>query len=445
MNKFRKRIVILVSLGLIMNVIPRAQKIVAQEDDSTVLKAKIDRFSHEIEDKVIQWRRDIHQHPELSNREFRTAQLIAEHLRNLGMDVKTEVAHTGVVALLRGKKKTPVVALRADMDALPVTEALDLPFASKVKTIYNGQEVGVMHACGHDAHSAILMGVAEVLSGLRNDLPGSVKFIFQPAEEGAPEGEDGGAQLMIRGGVLENPKPDAFFGLHVFPFPVGSIQYRAGPIMASVDGLRIEVKGKQTHGAIPWGGIDPIVVSAQIVMALQSIVSRQIDITEAPAIISIGRIQGGVRSNIIPDRVQMVGTIRSLDPHMRQDIHDRIQNTARAIAESAGAVAEVSISLGNPVVVNDPELTNQMLPTLEEVVGRSNLIQITPKTVAEDVSYFLQDIPGIYFFLGITPRDASPDEIFMNHSPCFYVDEEALIIGVRALSQLTADYLLMNN
>ena len=417
-------------------------RVMAQDHQINSLIFEIDRLSSNIEAKVIEWRRDIHQHPELSNREFRTAKLVADHLRRLGMDVATEVAHTGVVGILHGRKIHPVVALRADMDALPVTEALDLPFASKVRTTYNGREVGVMHACGHDAHTAILMGVAEVLATLGDKLPGSVKFIFQPAEEGAPAGEDGGAELMIREGVLENPKPDALFGLHVFPFKEGQIEYRAGPIMASVDALRIVVRGRQTHGAAPWGGIDPIVVSSQIVLGLQTIVSRQLDITEAPAIISIGSIHGGVRSNIIPDKVEMVGTIRSLDSKMRREIHKRIEDTVTMIAKSGGATAEVTISLGSPVTVNDPDLTSRMIPTLERVVGKENLLRVPPKTVSEDVSYYLQRIPGLYFFLGIASEDADPEKVAMNHSPYFFVDEDALIVGVRALANLAVDFML---
>ena len=415
----------------------------AQHNTDDKFYSEIDRLALDVEKEVIAWRRDFHQHPELSNREFRTAGIVADHLRKLGMEVRTEVAHTGVVGILRGNEEKPVVALRADMDALPVTEALDLPFASKVRTEYNGQEVGVMHACGHDAHTAMLMGAAQVLSEMRNRLAGTVKFIFQPAEEGAPEGEDGGAEMMIREGVLENPKTDVLFGLHVFPTHVGKIEYCSGGAMASVDGLRILVRGRQTHGAMPWGGIDPIVVASQIVLGLQTIVSRQIDITKAPAIVSIGSIHGGVRSNIIPDEVEMIGTIRALDAEMRMDIHERIKSTAAKIAESSGATAEVTIDLGYPVVVNDPELTQMMIPTLQRVAGGENVVSVPPKTVAEDVSYYLEQIPGLFFFLGITPKDSDPGEVAMNHSPYFYVDESALIIGVRALSYLTVDYMLM--
>ena len=411
-----------------------------QKEDNPLLK-KIDQLASKVESKVIEWRRDFHQHPELSNREFRTAEKVAEHLRALGLEVKTEIAHTGVVGILRGKKGGPVVALRADMDALPVTEALDLPFASKVKTIYNGKEVGVMHACGHDAHMAMLMGAAEILAELRDQLAGSVKFIFQPAEEGAPAGEEGGAELMIRGGVLENPKVDVIFGQHVFPFESGKIAYCPGPAMASPDGLKIVVTGKQTHGAMPWGGVDPIVVASQIVLGLQSIVSRQINITEAPAVISIGSIHGGVRSNIIPDKVEMIGTIRTLNPDMRIEIHERIRNTAEMIAQSAGATADVNISLGYPVTFNDPELTEQMVPVLKKIAGDENVFKVPPKGTAEDFSYYQQKVPGLFFFLGITPKGTDPETVAMNHSPYFFVDEGALINGVRALVHLAVSYM----
>lgn len=390
---------------------------------------------------MIEWRRDFHQHPELSNREFRTAEKIAAHLKSLGFEVKTGVAHTGVVGLLKGKKKNPVVALRADMDALPVTEALDLPFASKVKTIYNGEEVGVMHACGHDAHTAMLMAAAEILASIKDLLPGSVKFIFQPAEEGAPDGEDGGAELMIREGVLENPTVDVIFGLHVFPFAAGKISYCPGGAMASPDALKIFVRGKQTHGAMPWGGVDPIVVASHIVLGLQNIISRQMNITQAPAIISIGSIHGGVRGNIIPDEVTMVGTIRTLDPEMRTEIHERIRKTATMIAQSAGAEADVQISLGYPVTFNDPELTDRMVPVLEAVAGKGNVFKAPPQGTAEDFAYYQQQVPGLFFFLGVAPDNYDPEKVAMNHSPYFFVNENALIVGAKALAHLAVAYL----
>ncbi len=405
------------------------------------LAADIDRLAADVEDKVIAWRRDFHEHPELGNREFRTAERVADHLRRLGMDVRTKVAHTGVVGVLTGNENGPVVALRADMDALPVTEAVDLPFASKVRTTYNGREVGVMHACGHDNHVAILMGVAEVLAELRDELPGSVKFIFQPAEEGAPAGEEGGAELMIREKALEAPKPDAIFGLHVMPAPVGLIEVRSGAFMASSDGLKIVVRGRQTHGAMPWGGVDPIVVASQIVLGLQTIASRQVNITAAPAIVTIGSIHGGVRGNIIPDEVEMVGTVRAFDPEMRADIHRRIRKIAESLAEAAGATAEVTIDLGYPVTINDPELTRRMWPVLESVAGPGRLGESPRLTVAEDFSYFQQQVPGVYFSLGVAPPDADPAEVASNHSPLFFADERALKLGVRALAHLAAAYL----
>ena len=391
--------------------------------------------------KVVAWRRDVHQNPELGNRETRTAKLVADHLRSLGIEVKTGVAHTGVVGLLRGGKPGPVVALRADMDALPVTEQVNVPFASKVRTTYNGREVGVMHACGHDNHVAILMGVAEVLAGMRTELTGSVKFIFQPAEEGPPEGEDGGARVMVAEGVLTNPTVDVIFGLHVGPDTVGRLTYRERGIMAAADPLRIVVRGKQTHGAVPWGGVDPIVVSAQIITALQTIPSRQMDITVAPSIITIGMIQGGVRENIIPDSVVMIGTIRTLDPVHQDDIHARIRRTVAKVAESAGATSEVAITKRYPITYNDPALTARMVPSLKRAARDGKAAVVPPVTASEDFSVFQQKVPGLYFFLGVTPDGVDPATAAQNHSPLFFADEKALPVGVRALTQLTLDYM----
>ena len=391
--------------------------------------------------KVVAWRRDVHQNPELGNRETRTAKLVADHLRSLGMEVKTGVAHTGVVGLLKGGKPGPVVALRADMDALPVTEQVNLPFASKVRTTYNGQEVGVMHACGHDNHVAILMGVAEVLAGMKAELAGTVKFIFQPAEEGPPEGEDGGAKMMVAEGVLTNPAADVIFGLHVWPDTVGRLTYREGGIMAAADGLRIVVRGKQTHGAVPWGGVDPIVTSAQIINSLQTIPSRQMDVTAAPSIVTIGQITGGIRGNIIPDSVVMVGTIRTLDPAHHDDIHARIRRTVVKVAESAGATADVTITKAYPITYNDPALTARMVPTLKKTAREGKAAVLAPVTGAEDFSYFQQKIPGLYFFLGVTPDGTNPATTAKNHSPLFFADEKALPVGVRALTQLALDYM----
>lgn len=413
----------------------------AQDADVYALRQAAEARARAVEPQVVTWRRDIHQHPELSNREFRTAALVAEHLRSLDMEVRTEVAHTGVVATLRGGRPGPVVALRADMDALPVTELVDLPFASRERAMYNGREVGVMHACGHDNHVAILMGVADVLASLRDDLPGTVKFIFQPAEEGAPEGERGGAELMLEEGAFENPRPDVIFGLHVGPGRVGRLTYRAGSTMASADGLRIVVRGRQTHGAAPWGGVDPIVVASQIVLGLQTVASRQLPVTLTPSIVTIGSIHGGVRGNIIPDEVEMVGTIRTFDADVRRDIHRRIRRTAEQIAASAGASAEVSITRGYPVTVNDPALTARMVPTLQRVAGDDPVEVQDLMTVAEDFSYFQQEVPGLFFFLGVTPEDQDPATAPVNHSPLFFADERALLTGVRALTNLTLDYM----
>ena len=399
------------------------------------LKEKIDA----VMPKVVEWRRDFHQHPELSNQEFRTAKIVADHLRSLGFEVETEVAHTGVVGTLR-RGQGPVVALRADMDGLPVTELVDLPFASKARGIYQGREVGVMHACGHDNHVAILMGVAEVLAGMGDQLTGTVKFIFQPAEEGTPDGSVGGAELMLMEGVFENPKPDVVFGLHVFPFPAGTIATRPGGLMASSDRHQITIKGKQTHGAVPWAGVDPIVTASQVVIGLQTIVSRQLDATLTPSIVTVGRIEGGVRNNIIPESVELEGTIRTFDAKTRVDIHKRIKQTATNIAEAAGATADVVIDQGYGVTRNDPGLFRQMTPTLERVAG-DRFIEASQTTTAEDFSYFANEVPGLFLFLGVAPDD--PSLIYPNHSPRFYADERALPVGVEALTSLTLDYMLM--
>ncbi|HEX8171790.1 MAG TPA: amidohydrolase [Thermoanaerobaculia bacterium] len=405
------------------------------------LDRRIDEAAARVEEKVIACRRDIHQHPELGNRETRTAALVAERLRALGIDVQTGVAHTGVIGLLRGGKPGRVVALRADMDALPVTEQVDLPFASKVRTTYNGQEVGVMHACGHDAHVAILLGVAEVLAGIREEIPGTVKFLFQPAEEGAPEGEEGGAGLMVKEGALENPHVDAIYGLHVTSrFPVGEIAYRPEGMMAAVDSFKIVVHGKQTHGAYPWLGVDPIVVASQIVLALQTIPSRQLDVTVAPSIVTVGAIKGGVRNNIIPDSVEMLGTIRSLDAKMRDELHARIRRTAEQIATSGGATADVTITAGYPITYNDPALTEQSAPTLRRS-GAQSVRVVNAVLGAEDFSFFQQKVPGLFFWLGTRPPDQTAEQAASNHSPLFYVDERGLLLGVRALSHLAVDYL----
>lgn len=400
-----------------------------------------DAVSAQIENvmpQVVEWRRDFHQHPELGNREFRSAGIIAEHLEALGMEVQTGVAHTGVVGILRGGQPGPVVALRADMDALPVEERADVPFASRVRTEYNGQEVGVMHACGHDNHMAILMGAASVLAGMKDELPGTIMFIFQPAEEGAPQGEEGGAELMLKEGLFDTLKPDAVFGLHVWPIPAGQIAVREGGTMASSDSFSIRVNGQQTHGAAPWAGIDPIVVASQIVLGLQTIPSRQLDSTLTPSIVTVGAINGGLRSNIIPDSVEMIGTLRTFDAETRRQIHERVERTATQIAASAGATVDVDISLGYPVTFNDPALTRQMAPTLQRVAGE-RFTEASLITGAEDFSYYANEVPGVFFFLGIGADD--PALVHPNHSPYFYADERALPVGVTAMTALALDFL----
>ena len=416
-------------------------------NDPLRMGTQADAAAAAIESKVIAWRRDFHQHPELSNREIRTAGVVAGHLRTLGLAVQTGVAHTGVVGLLDSGKPGPVIALRADMDALPVAEQGDLPFASKERTTFNGQEVGVMHACGHDCHVAMLMGVAELLSGLKTQLQGRIKFIFQPAEEGPPPGEEGGAALMIKQGVLENPKPDVIFGLHVFAgVETGTIAYRPGPAMASSDRIRIAVVGRQTHAALPWRGVDPIVISSQIVLGLQTIVSRQVDVTLEPAVVSIGAIKGGVRDNIIPDAVEMLGTVRTFNEEMRSDIHDRIRKTVELIAQSAGASARVHFDNAYPVTVNDIPLTERMVPTLERVAGKEKVFVGQKIMGCEDFAYYQQKVPGFFYFIGITPRRIDQSGVDLkhsapNHSPRFFVDESALLLGVRSLAHLTLDYM----
>ncbi len=406
------------------------------------LARAVDARTEQVLPSVVAWRRDIHQHPELSNREVRTAKLVADHLTRLGLEVRTGVAHTGVIGVLRGGKPGPVVALRADMDALPVTEQVDLPFRSLEKSTYNGQAVGVMHACGHDNHVAILMGVAEVLAGMKANIPGTVKFIFQPAEEGPPAGERGGAALMIEEGALNDPAPGAIFGLHVWPDAVGTITYRSGPFMAAADGLSITVTGRQTHGAQPWGGVDPIVVASQIVLGLQTVASRQINVTRQPAIITVGMIQGGIRGNIIPDSVIMQGTVRTFDEEMRTDIKARIRRTVEMIAQSAGATAKVDFGSGAALVtVNDPPLTARMLPTLRRVAGDANVRLGPLSTPSEDFADFQQKIPGLFVFLGIAPAGTDPAMAPRNHSPYFFADEAALPLGVRAMANLALDWL----
>jgi amidohydrolase len=400
------------------------------------------QISSELEQKVIAWRRDLHQHPELSNREFRTAKVIAEHLQSLGLEVQTGVANTGVVAILKGGKPGPLVALRADMDALPVTEQTDLPFKSVAIGEYRGKEVGVMHACGHDMHVAMLMGAAEQLVAIRDQVQGSVMFIFQPAEEGVPPEEGvAGAELMLQQGLFATQKPDAVFGIHVWSAGnTGVIGYREGPLMASSDRFEITVKGRQTHGSRPWGGVDPIVAAAQIIGATQTIVSRQIDITKAPAVVSYGIVEGGVRNNIIPDDVYLEGTIRNFDMDNRAAIFEQLKTTAEMTAKATGAHAHVHIDEGYPVTINNPELTRKMLPTMERVAGTGKVQVNALVTGAEDFSYFALETPGLFVFLGITPEGQDPLTAPSNHSPFFFADEAALKTGTELYVNWVLDY-----
>jgi len=405
------------------------------------LRDAVDRAVHAAMPRVIEWRRDLHAHPELGNREQRTAGIVAKQLRKLGLRVRTGVAHTGVVGVLRGAAERPVVALRADMDALPLTEETGLPFASRVRTTYRGREVGVMHACGHDAHTAILLGVAEALASVRDRLPGTVLFVFQPAEEGPPPGERGGASLMLEEGAFADPTPDAVFGLHVSAFQsFGEIGLVPGAAMASSDRLTIRVKGRGAHAAYPWRAVDPIPVAAQIVLALEALPARQVD-ARVGSVVSFGAIHGGVRGNILPDEVELSGTIRALSREVREQLQERIRRTARAIAEGAGATAEIVIDDGNPITWNDPELARRIRPTLERVAGSERVVETLPWTGAEDFSLYQERVPGVFFFLGTIPRGVAPENAEPNHSPRFVVDEGALEIGVRALAQVAVDTL----
>jgi len=404
-----------------------------------VTSEQVDRLAAEAQTQVVEWRRWFHENPELSNREFNTSARIVEIPEEMGLQPQAGIAHTGVVAIIEGGKPGPLVAIRTDMDGLPVTEQTGLPFASTARGEYNGQEVGVMHACGHDAHMSMLLGAAWVLNSVREDLAGSVMLIFQPAEEGPPAGENGGALMMLEQGIWDERKPEAVFGIHVgIGVPGGEIAVRPGPLMAASDRFQITVKGRQTHGARPWDGVDPIVVAAQIVLGLQTIGSRQVDVTLAPSIVSVGRISGGIRNNVIPDRVELEGTIRSFDPAMRTDIHERIERTARGIAESAGAGVEIELELGNPPVVNDPQLLERMMPVLERV---TTVHDVNPQTVAEDFSEYAIRTPGLFLFLGNGPPDTDPATLATNHSPFFDTHEPNLQVGVRVFSSLVVDYL----
>jgi len=418
---------------------PLILTIVALVSLNSFAQSQLDKDIAAIESKVIEWRRDFHQNPELSNREFNTAKKIAAHLKSLGLEVETDIAITGVVGILKGNRPGKVLALRADIDALPVTERNDLAFKSEVVTTFRGVETGVMHACGHDTHIAILMGVAEVLSK-NNDFAGTIKFIFQPAEEGAPPGEEGGAELMVKEGVLTNPNVDAIFGLHISSQqPVGTIAYRPGGIMAASQSFEIEVKGKQTHGSQPWGGVDPIMTAVKIIDGLQTIISRESPLTQEAAVLSIGKITGGVRSNIIPESVSIVGTLRTLDKDMQAMINRRMREMVPAIAKAYRAEATIDIATGYPITYNDPALTAQMLPSLQAAAGQGRVFEINAITGAEDFSFFAQEVPGLYFFLGGKSLDGS--EAYPHHTPDFKIDESGMLLGVKTFVQLSMDYL----
>jgi amidohydrolase len=408
---------------------------------SQITPSNIEKYAKDVNDSVVAWRRHLHQYPELSNRETNTMNYIVSKLQDLGLEIKAPFAKTGVVAILKGGKPGPVIALRADIDALPVVERVDLPFASKLTSEYGGQKVGVMHACGHDTHTAILLGTANALAKIRKDVPGTIVFLFQPAEEGPPGTEEGGAPLMIKEGALNNPKVEAVFGLHISSgTEIGTIKYHSGSFMASSDWFTIKVKGKQTHGSMPWGGIDPIVVASQIITGLQTIVSRQEDLTKAPAVITVGRINSGVRANIIPEELNMEGTIRTLDSKMQKEIHEKIKRTATKIAEASGATAEVFIDTKTLVTYNDPALVKMMLPSLETAAGKANVSESTWTTGAEDFSFYGEVAPSFFFNLGGMPAGMDPKNAAPHHTPDFYIDDSKLDVGVKAFCNIVFDY-----
>lgn len=419
----------IVCLGLLFTIGSQAQ-----------MKPDLDSQINDIESKVIEWRRDFHENPELSNREFKTAEKIAKHLKSLGLDVQTGVAKTGVVGVLKGNNPGKVVALRADIDALPVTERNDLPFKSKVTTEFLGTTTGVMHACGHDTHTAILMGVAEVLSQNKDQINGTIKFIFQPAEEGPPPGEKGGASVMIEEGVLKNPDVDAIFGLHINSgTPVGTIRYKPEGTMAAVERFVINVKGKQTHGSAPWSGVDPILISAKIIDGLQTIISRDSKLVDGAAVITVGKITSGVRFNIIPESAELIGTIRTLDADMKTTILKRMSEMVPAIAKAYGGDATVEFQNNTAITYNEPELTNRMLPTLQNVAGKEHVELVKATTGGEDFSFFQEKVPGFYFFLGGQTPGAT--ESAPHHTPDFFIDESGMLLGLKVMSQLALDYL----
>lgn len=405
------------------------------------MSKEIDTATAKIMPQVIKWRRHIHENPELSNREFKTAKMVAEHMRGLGFEVKEGIAKTGVIGILKGNQPGPTIGLRADMDALPVKERVDIPFASKVMADYQGQTVPVMHACGHDTHVAMLMGTAEVLAKMKDKIRGTVVFIYQPAEEGPPEGERGGAELMVKEGVMDNPKIDAIFGIHInSQTEIGTIRYKKGATMASSDWFKIKIKGKQAHGSAPWAGVDPIVTASQIINGLQTIVSRQSMLTRAPVVITVGKINAGVRENIIPEELEMAGTIRTLDSAMQKDVHERIKKTVTTIAESQGATATVEIDTKTLVTFNTPELVDKMLPSLKKAAGETKVIESEWTTGAEDFSYFGTKAPAFYFFVGGMPKGMNPMNAAGHHTPDFYLDDSRLDVGIKAFANIVFDY-----
>jgi amidohydrolase len=404
--------------------------------------AKTAKGAAEIEAKVIEWRHHLHENPELSNREFETAKYVEQHLRSLGMEVRTGVAYTGVVGILKGGKPGGVIALRADMDALPVTEIVDLPYASKVKTTYLGKDVGVMHACGHDTHVAMLMGAAELLSKRKSEIEGTVIFIFQPAEEGAPKEEGGGAKMMVKEGVLTDYKVETAFGIHInSQTPVGHVNYKPGGAMAASNPFKIVVRGKQAHGSAPWASVDPVVAAAQIIVGLQTIVSRQMDLTKEPVVITVGKIEGGVRNNIIPNEVTMIGTIRTLDREMKKEVFERIEKTATLIAESSGATAEVEIQDGTLITFNDPEITRRLMPTVVATAGEDNVHLVRPITGAEDFSFYAEKVPSLFLFLGGMDPAMDKADAPGHHTPDFRVDDRGMKLGVEIYTNIALDYL----
>jgi amidohydrolase len=405
------------------------------------MSREIDAATARLMPKVVEWRRHLHRYPELGNSEVKTAKYIEDHLRRLGIEVRTGIAKTGVVGILKGAQPGPVLGLRADMDGLPVTERNSLPFASKETSEFNGQKVGVMHACGHDTHVAMLMGAAEVLAGMKDKIKGTVVFIFQPAEEGPPAGESGGASLMVKEGVMDNPKIDAVFGIHInSQTPIGQIKYKSGPIMAASDWFSIKIKGRQTHGAYPWAGVDPIAVSTQIYTGLQMIVARQSNLPKAPVVITVGRFNAGIRENIIPEEATMAGTIRTLDANMQKDVHARIRQTAKSIAESMGATVEVSITSMAPLTYNTPALVDKMVPSLYKAAGKDNVVLGEWVTGAEDFSEFATKAPAFYFTVGGMPANKTPETAAPHHTPDFFIDDSRLDVGVKAFANIVFDY-----